>query len=138
MWQIIHDEITLVITPYEKLTNTAEKGFYHEWLNLYVEFSSKGINLSTKWDCYVGELEDFHTQLIDLRDNNIRKETLFSPMEGMITLIVGKNIQPDEHYYLKFKLSTEVHSDIFVEGIIGMDQTYIHEIIQGVYQLIRF
>lgn len=138
MLQIIHDEITLVITPYEKLINTPENGFYHEWLKLYVEFSSSGITLNTKWDCYVGELEDFHAQLIKLRDNEIENEILFSPMEGMIALAVGKNIQPVERYYLKFKLSTEVHSDIFVEGIIGMDQTYIHEIIQGVDRLIRF
>ncbi|WP_330984155.1 MULTISPECIES: hypothetical protein [Enterobacterales] len=138
MLQIIHNEITLAITPYEKLINTPEKGFYHEWLNSYVEFSSRGISLNTKWDCYVGELEEFHAQLIKLRDNNIEDEIIFSPMDGMITLAVGKNIQPDERYYLKFKLSTEVHSDIYVEGTIGMDQTYIHEFIQGVYQLIRY
>lgn len=56
----------------------------------------------------------------------------------MITLTVGKNLQPSESYYLKFKLSTEVRAEIFVEGIIGMDQTYIHEIIHGVRQIINF
>ncbi|MBL5886210.1 WapI family immunity protein [Lelliottia aquatilis] len=138
MLQIIHNEVTLAITPYEKLTNTSEKGFYHEYLNMYVEFKSKGISLDTIWDCYIGELEEFHTQLIELRDNIVEKEITFSPMEGMISLTVGKNIQSHESYYLKFKLSTEVRSDIFVEGIIGMDQTYIHEIIHGVRQLINF
>ncbi|WET40902.1 hypothetical protein [Citrobacter enshiensis] len=138
MLQIIHNEVTLAITPYEKITNTPEKGFYHECLNMYVEFKSKGISLDAIWDCYVGELEEFHAQLIELRDNMVEKEITFSPMEGMITLTVGKNMQSNESYYLKFKLSTEVRSDIFVEGIIGMDQTYIHEIIHGVRQLINF
>lgn len=138
MLQIIHHEVNLVITPYERLINTPEAGFYHEYLNLYVEFKSKGINLETKWDCYLGELEEFHAQLIELRDNDIEKEIIFSPMEGMIALTVGKNMQPYESYYLKFKLSTEIRSEIFVEGIIGMDQTYIHEIIHGVHQLITF
>ena len=56
----------------------------------------------------------------------------------MIILTVGKNMHAHESYYLKFKLSTEVRSEVFVEGIIGMDQTYIHEIINGVRQLINF
>ncbi|EHG7887964.1 hypothetical protein [Citrobacter sp.] len=138
MLQIINNEVSLTITPYEKMINTPEPGFYHEYLNLYVEFKSKGISLDTKWDCFVGELEEFHTQLMELRDNDINKDITFSPMEGMITLTVGKNMQPNESYYLKFNLSTEVRSEIFVEGIIGMDQTYIHEIIHGVRQLINF
>ena len=138
MLHIIHHEVNLVITPYERLINTPEAGFYHEYLNLYVEFKSKGISLETKWDCYVGELEEFYTELIELRDNNIEKEITFSPMEGMIILTVGKNMHAHESYYLKFKLSTEVRSEVFVEGIIGMDQTYIHEIINGVRQLINF
>lgn len=138
MLQIIHPAITLEITPYEKQTNTPEEGFYHQWLNMYVEFTSKGINLSTTWDCYIGELEDFHAQLIELRDNANEKEITFSPMEGMMTLIVGKNTHRHESYYLKFKLSTEVRSEIFVEGIVGLDQTYIHGIVQGVHALINF
>lgn len=136
--QIINNEVSLTITPYEKLINTSEPGFYHEYLNLYVEFKSKGINLDTKWNCFIGELEEFHTRLVELRDNNSNQEITFSPMEGMITLIVGKNMQPNESYYLKFKLSTEVRAEVFVEGIIGMDQTYIHEIVHGVRQIINF
>lgn len=138
MLQIINNEVSLTITPYEKMINTSEPGFYHAYLHLYVEFKSKGISLDTKWDCFVGEFEEFHRQLVELRDINSNKEITFSPMEGMITLTVGKNMQPSESYYLKFKLSTEVRAEISVEGIIGMDQTYIHEIIHGVRQIINF
>lgn len=139
MLKIINSDIELEITPIEKMINTPEPGFYHEWLNMYVEFKSKGIQATTSWDCYIGELEDFQSKLIALqREDNITKEVIFSPMEGMITLIIGKVTEPCEAYYLKLKISTETHSSIFVECTTGLDQTYIHEIIQGVRELIIY
>ncbi|KFC84824.1 hypothetical protein [Buttiauxella agrestis] len=138
MLKIVNSVIELEITPFEKITNTPEFGFYHKLLNMYVEFKSKGIHLATTWECYLGELEEFQHNLCHLRENNSTDEVTFSPMEGMITLIVGKNIIPFETYYLKFKLSTEAHADIFIEGSTGLDQTYIQEIIQGVHELIVY
>lgn len=138
MLKIVNSEINLEVTPFEKITNTTETGFYHEWLKMYVEFQAKGINLTTTWECYIGELEEFYSQLIALKDSSLAKQVIFSPMEGMITMIISKNIGPEESYSFKFKIATSVRSDFFVEGIIGLDQTYIHGIIEGVHNLIHY
>lgn len=137
MLKIINSDIELEIIPIEKVINTPEPSFYHEWMNMYVEFKSKGITYQANWGCYSSELNELKQSLLALKNNTSHSEIKFSPNEGMITLFFHKH-KNGSTYYLKYKFYTEVRSSTFIEGETTLGELNIDELLIGLNWLTQF
>ncbi|PWC12839.1 hypothetical protein B4923_09975 [Brenneria roseae subsp. americana] len=125
------------IYPVEKIKNKgAEDTPYDSWLDMYVEIKSKGLDFNAKWGCFVCDLIELHTQLLKLKASGDESIYLFSPDEGMLKLIFGKNELGT--YYVTFTIYTDIRSDVYVHGISGIDIPSMDNLINAVHELINY
>lgn len=137
MIHIQDNDTDFSICPIEKITNKgAENTYYDSWLDMYIEIKSKGLSFSAKWGCFVGGLIELHTQLLKLKTSDDESTYLFSPEEGMLKLIFGKN--KFGTYYVMFTIYTDIRSDVYVHGISSIDIPSMDNLINGVQQLIDY
>lgn len=137
MLQIVNSEIEIIVSPLEKKINTPEQNHYSHWLDCYLEFKCKGISLAGTWGCFVGELEQFKSTLLDLKNDKLESAIIFSPQEGMFSLTITKSKERNI-YALHFKIFPELRSDIFVQGETSLGQLNIDELLSGLNNLINF
>ncbi|EBZ5771631.1 hypothetical protein EC412_05000 [Salmonella enterica subsp. enterica serovar Redlands] len=137
MFEIITPEIKLTISINERENNSDEFHYYSIIFKLFIEFISEGIHYEKVWDCYIGELEKFKSELIKLRDSVDYDEVILSPMCETSSLAIEKIVTPYETYRFKFNLASSVHSLISIQGMTMLDQSYIPGIIIGVDELLK-
>jgi hypothetical protein len=137
MLKIVNSEIEIIFSPLEKKINTPEHGYYSQWLECYIEFKSKGISLAGEWGCFVGDLDEFKSKLLDLKNDKLDSEVIFSPQEGMVALSIAKSEERNV-YPLHFRIFAEIRSDIFVQGETSLGHLNIDELLSGLNSLINF
>lgn len=136
MLEIENAEIKIIVSVSDIINNSDDFLFYSKCFKLLINFVSESINYEATWECYTGEIEEFKSGLINLTRSEKCDEVVFSPMLETGKLVIEKIIKPYETYCFKFILPSTVNSQISVQGMTMLDQSYMPDIITRLEELL--
>ncbi|HDT2171823.1 TPA: hypothetical protein QHO80_004735 [Escherichia coli] len=137
MLKIENSEIKFTISVNDAINNSDDFYYYSICFKLFIEFISKSIRYEAAWECYIGEIEEFKSSLVNLMNNMEYGEVIFSPRLETSKLVIEKIVKPYETYCFNFNLPTVVNSQISVQGMTILDQSYIPGIIMELEALLK-
>lgn len=138
MFKIKNSEIDFSMEIINKSINPTDIGFYTVHYETQVQFIAGSIRFAKVWGCYHAEIEEFKSGLLVLKNQPQGGTVTWTLVDELCVLSLEKITVPYEAYNFSFKLPASLNSDIYIEGVTILDQSYIQCIIDDLSETLHY